>query len=174
MPVLVVGSEKNITALHPRLFAGRTSRSDIAVAAEAIRAANPHADLDRLTPGTVLSIPEDVGARTEGDLLLDQTVDEGLDALAANGRELLDHLIDQARARERESGAEHRSVAKTLRSKELTAAMRKQPGLRKDVEAARKAVDDEEAATKERASQLAGMRDEWLAELASLQELIKQ
>lgn len=173
MPVLVVGTEKNVAALRPRLFAGRMSPSDARAAVEAIRAANPHADLDRLTPGTVLSIPDGVGARTRGDLLLDQTVEEGLDALAANGRELLDELIEQARAHERESGAEHRAVAKTLRSKELTAAMRKQPGLRKDVAAARKAVDEEEAATKERASELARMRDEWLAELDSLHALVK-
>jgi hypothetical protein len=174
MPVLVVGTEKNFTALRPRLFARRVSMRDVREAAAAIRAANPNVNLDRLAPGIVLTIPEGVGARVSGDLSLDQSVPEAIDALAAEAGTVLDELVSAAKARAREEASERRSLAKALRSKEVQAAMRGEPALKRDVEAVRKAVDDEEAAAKERLAGVERARTEWLAEIDGLRALLNQ
>ena len=174
MPVLVVGTEKNFTALRPRLFTGRVSTRAAREVAAAIRAANPDVNLDRLRPGTVLTIPEGVGARVGGELSLDQSVPEAIGALAAEAATVLDELVAAAKAREREEASERRSLAKALRSKEVQAAMRGEPALKRDVEAVRKAVDEEEATAKERIAGVERARTEWLVEVDALNVLVKQ
>jgi hypothetical protein len=173
MPVLVVGTEKNFTALRPRLFTGRVSTRDAREVAAAIRDANPDVNLDRLTPGTVLTIPEGVGARVGRELSLDQSVPEAIGALATEARAVLDELVETAKAREREDASERRSLAKALRSKEVQAAMRREPALKRDVETVRKAVDDEESGAKGRLTSLEAARDEWLAEIDALSALLR-
>lgn len=174
MPVLVVGTEKNFAALRPRLFTGRVSTRDAREVAAAIREANPDVNLDRLTPGTVLTIPEGAGARVGRELSLDQSVPEALEELASEARTLLDELVAAAKAREREDAAERRLLAKALRSKEVQAAMRGEPALKRDVEAVRKAVDDEAATSEDRLARVDGARTEWFAELDSLRALVKR
>jgi hypothetical protein len=173
MPVLVVGTEKNFAALRPRLFTGRVSTRDAREVAAAIREANPDVNLDRLTPGTVLTIPEGAGARVVRELSLDQSVPEAVAAIAGEAGAVLDELVATVKAREREDAAERRSLAKALRSKEVQAAMRGEPALKRDVEVVRKAVDDEEAASKDRLARIDSARSEWLAELDSLHQLVK-
>jgi hypothetical protein len=174
MPVLVVGTEKNFAALRPRLFTGRVSTRDARGVAAAIRAANPDINLDRLEPGTVLTVPEGVGARVGRELSLDQSVPEALGALANEASAVLDELVAAAKAREREDASERRSLAKALRSKEVQAAMRQEPALKRDVEAVRKAVDDEEAGSKERLAGVERARKEWLAEIDELKALLHE
>ena len=168
MPVLVVGTEKTLAALRPRLFTGRVSTRDARELAAAIREANPDVNLDRLTPGTVLTIPEGAGARVGRELSLDQSVPEAIGALASEARTLLDELVTAAKAREREDSSERRSLAKVLRSKEVQAAMRGEPALKRDVETVRKAVDNEEAGAKDRIAGVERARAEWLGELDDL------
>ena len=108
MPVLVVGTEKNFAALRPRLFTGRVSTRDARAVAEAIRAANPDVDLDRLTPGTVLTVPECVGARMGRELSLDQTSPRRSARSSTQARAALDELVTAARA------ASARSLRATL------------------------------------------------------------
>ena len=58
MPVIIVGNEKNFTALRSRIFSGRVPTAAAQEVSDAIAAANPHVDLNKLEPGTVLTVPD--------------------------------------------------------------------------------------------------------------------
>jgi hypothetical protein len=173
MALLVVGTEKNFAALRPRLFEGRISTKVAGEVAEAIRASNPHADLDKLAPGTVLTIPDVPKVRVRGELSLDETTRSGIDSLVEAGRAALEQLAAAAADRERASAAERKELANALEMKELATAARKEPALRPDVESARAAVEQEEARARERAAALKKAQVDWSAELDELKTLVE-
>ena len=168
MAVLIVGTEKNFAALRPRLFEGRISSKAAGEVADAIRAANPHADLDKLAPGTVLRIPDTPRVSLRGDLSLDETTESAIEGLAEAGRAALEELAAAAAAREREITAERKALARALEAKELAAAMRAEPALKPDIEAARAAVEEEGERAKQRTPALKRALAEWTAELDAL------
>jgi hypothetical protein len=172
MPILVVGSEKNFAALRPRLFTGRVSPKAAGEVAAAIREANPHADLDKLEPGTVLTIPETAKVSVRGELSLGETVRAAVEGLSNAGKEALEELAATAAAREAEASEERKQLAKTLRSKELDGPIRQDKALAADIEAARTAVTEEELRSGERAAALDQARAEWTTELDALKGLL--
>jgi len=172
MPILVVGSEKNFAALRPRLFTGRVSPKAAGEVAAAIREANPHADLDKLEPGTVLTIPETAKVSVRGELSLGETVRAAVEGLSNAGKEALEELAATAAAREAEASEERKQLAKTLRSKELDGPIRQDKALAADIEAARTAVTEEEQRSGERAAALDQARAEWTTELDALKGLL--
>jgi hypothetical protein len=171
MPILVVGSEKNFAALRPRLFAGRVSPKAAGEVAAAIREANPHADLDKLAPGTVLTIPETAKVSVRGELSLGETVRTAIEGLSNAGKGALEQLTATAGARETEASEERKQLAKTLRSKELDAATRDDKALAADVDAAREAVAEQDKRAGERAAALEQAKAEWTQELDALKGL---
>ncbi len=172
MPVLVVGTEKNFTALRPRLFTGRVPTAAAREIKEAVAKANPDADLDDLQPGTVLTIPDAPRLAVRGDLSLDETPKRALEAVAVAGAQALEELAAAAQAAERERGAERKRLAAALDSRELDATMRKEAGLKRDVEATRAAVAEEEARANDRAAALKRAQSEWTEEMTALRELL--
>jgi hypothetical protein len=171
MPILVVGTEKNFAALRPRLFAGRVSPKAAGEVAAAIRAANPHADLDKLAPGTVLTIPEAANVSVRGELSLGETVRGAIEGLSNAGKSALEELAATAGAREAEASEERKQLAKTLRSKELDAT-RKDKALAADLDAARNAVAEEDKRGDERAAKLEQAKAEWTEELDAMKGLL--
>jgi hypothetical protein len=174
MPIVVVGTEKNFAALRPRLVAGRISTKAAGELAAAIRAANPHANLDKLTPGTVLTIPDAPNVKVRGELSLGDTLEGALEGLSNAGKTALAELTATAGEREGEAAKERKELAKTLASKELEAAGRKDQELAADLEATRKAVDEEDARAGERAAALEKAQGEWAGELDALKGLFDQ
>ena len=174
MPILVVGSEKNFAALRPRLFAGRVSPKAAGEVAAAIREANPHADLDKLAPGTVLTIPESDRVSVRGELSLGETVRAAVEGLSNAGRSALEELTATAAARESEASEERKQLAKTLRSKELEGPARQDKALAADLDATREAVAEEEKRSGERAAALDQAKAEWTQELDALKGLFNQ
>ena len=94
MPNLfVVGAERNLDSLADVVLRKRTAVATRTSALEAIRAANPGLDLDRIKPGTVLLLPDVKGVRpvvagepvhdTAGDLVA--RVKDGISALLIAG-----------------------------------------------------------------------------------------
>ena len=172
MPVLVVGTEKNFTALRPRLFTGKVSTAVAREIKEAVAQANPDVDLDDLQPGTVLTVPDAPRLSVRGELSLDETPKRALEAVGVAGAQALEELAAAAQAAERERAAERKRLAAALDSGELDAAMRKEAGLKADVEATRTALAEEEARAKDRAAALKRAHSEWTEEMTALRELL--
>jgi hypothetical protein len=172
MPVIVVGTEKNFAALRPRLTGGRVSATAAGELAAAVAAANPHADLEQLAPGTVLTIPAGApNVSIPGDISIDDATKTAIEGLVNQGTAALERLAAAAKERQSESRVERRALAKALATEEVVAAGRKDKTLGKDVAAARAAVEAEDAAAKDRAAALKKAQDVWAAELAALKAL---
>ncbi len=172
MPVIIVGSEKNFAALRPRLFSGRVPSAAVQEVTDAVAAANPHADLKALKPGTILTIPDSPHVAVSGDISLDDSTKELIDALAEAGADTLDDLVTTARAAERNAAAERKQLGAALSRPELDAAGKKDKALGDDLKAVKQAVDDDEKAAKQRATALDEARDSWKAELTALKGLL--
>jgi hypothetical protein len=172
MPVIVVGTEKNFAALRPRLVEGKVSTAAVSEISAAVRAANPHANLDRLEPGTVLTIPDDTPhVSVRGEVSLDDTTRAAIEGLANAGAASLEELVAAATAAEREATAERKALAKALEAKEIDAAVRRDKSLGPDVKAAQQAVADEDAAANDRAAALKKAQADWTSELEALKAL---
>jgi hypothetical protein len=177
MPTIVVGTEKNFSALRPVLFEGRVSAATAAGAAEAIKEANPQVDLDKLEPGTVLTVPEGVpGVKVEAEpAVVVSTGPEGpVGALPSRGKVELDALAAAAKARDAAARAERKRLDKAFDSPKLAAAMKRDKQLAADVESARNAMAEEEGKAKERAAELKKAQAEWQTGLASMQDALQQ
>ena len=177
MPTIVVGSEKNFSALRPVVFERRVSTDVAREATEAIKEANPHVDLDKLEPGTVITVPEGLpGVKVEPQPgVVVTTGPEGpVGALPSRGKVELDALAAAAKAREAATRNERKRLAKALDSPRLAAAMKRDEQLAADIEAARNAMAEEEAKAKERAAELKQAQSEWQAGLSALQDKLQQ
>src|SRR5262245_43661987 len=119
MPVLIVGSEKNVAALKSRLFKGRVSTAAVQEVTDAIAAANPNTDLKALTPGTILTVPDSPHLAVSGDISLDDSTKELIDAVAEAGSDTLDDLVTTAKAAERNAAAERKLLTATLARPDL-------------------------------------------------------
>jgi hypothetical protein len=169
MPVIVVGTEKNFAALRPRLIGGRVSTAAVSEIAAAVRAANPHADLDRLQPGTILTVPDDLPhVSVRGEVSLDDTTRGAIEGLANAGAAALEELVAAARTSESQGRTERKLLAKSLAGNEIDAAARKDKALGADVKATQQAIADEETQAKQRAAALKQAQADWSAELAAL------
>lgn len=173
MPTVVVGTEKNFTALRPLLFGDKVSAAVARDAKEALREANPHADLDKLQPGTVLTVPEGLpGVAAEPAPLLAGGFEDALVALSSRGKLELDGLSEAAKTRDAATRAERKQLTKALESESVAAAAKRDKELAADLSAAREGLDGEDARAKERAAELKRARAEWGAGLDSLAELL--
>jgi hypothetical protein len=172
MAVIVVGTEKNFAALRPRLFSGRVSNAALKETTEALAAANPDVDLEKLQPGTILTVPDLPHVKVEGDVSLDDTTKQLLEGLANAGASALEDLMATARKTESAAAAERKQLASALAGKDLEAAVRKDKTLGPDLKAAQDAVDEEENQAKERAAALDEARSDWNKELKALKVLL--
>jgi len=172
MPVIVVGTEKNFAALRPRLISGNVSAAAAREIAAAVRAANPHADLDRLEPGTILSVPDDLPhVSMRGEVSLDDTTRVAIEGLRNAGAAALEDIVAAARTREREAATERKLLAASLEDKDVVAAARKDKALGADVKAAGQAIADEGKEAKRRAAAIKKAQADWSAELAALKAI---
>jgi predicted nucleic acid-binding Zn-ribbon protein len=172
MPLIIVGTEKNVAALRPRLYSGRVSNSPHKETTEALAAANPHVDLEKLQPGAILTVPDLPHVSVKGDVSLDDSTKELLEGLANAGASALEDLVATARNTQSAAAAERKELAKTLASKDVDAAVRKDKTLGAEVKAAQDAVDEEEKRAKERAAALDEARSDWDKELKALKSLL--
>jgi hypothetical protein len=172
MPVIIVGTEKNFAALRTRLFSGRVSGARLQEVTAAVAEANPHADLNSLKPGTILTIPDSPHLSVSGDISLDDTTKELVDAVANGGSGALDDLVAAARVADRNAAAERKQVVATLARPELGEAAKKDQALSEDLKAVKKAVDDDEAQAKKRTAGLQEAAASWKSELESLKGLL--
>jgi len=172
MPVIIVGTEKNFAALRTRLFSGRVSNARLQEVTEAVAEANPHADLNSLKPGTILTIPDSPHLSVSGDISLDDSTKELIDAVANAGSAALDDLAATARVAERNAAAERKQLVATLARSELGEVAKKDQAFSEDLKAVKKAVDDDEAQAKQHTAALQEATTAWKSELELLKGLL--
>jgi hypothetical protein len=169
MPVIVVGAEKNFAALRRRLFSGSVSTKAAGEVSAAIQAANPHADLKALRPGTVLTIPDDLPhVAVGGDLSVDPTTRQVAVRIVTAGTTTLTELTSAVQSGAKDTAAARRRLAKTLSGQELTDAAAKDKAIAASLAAAQEALAAADAGAQARADALAQAQSEWNAELEAL------
>jgi hypothetical protein len=167
MPLLIVGDEENFAALRSRLFERRVSNAIAKRVADALKAANPHADLDNLRPGVVLTVPE-LPEIAIADLSLDDTVDRAVETLRADLAAAIEALQRSAAERAREAAAERKRILPLFDAEEVRAAAGRDDALAADLAAAQEAIEADAAAAKVRTTELKKAVEEWAAELDAL------
>jgi len=172
MPVIIVGNEKNFAALRSRIVSGRVSTAAAKEISEAIAAENPHANLDALEPGTILTVPDLPHVKVSGDISLDDTSKQVLAGIAQAGVDALEDIVAAARAAEKDAASERRQLTAALGAKELADAAKRDKDLDAQVKAVRKAVSDEEQLAKTRLTDVQAASAQWTAELKSLEGLL--
>jgi hypothetical protein len=172
MPIIVVGTEKTFAELGPRLFKGKVSDQDRREVAEAVVEANPHANLEELTPGTVLTVPDLPPIQARGALSLDETTTSSIEALAEAGVQTLGMLVAEAAAQEREQRDERARALEAMKAIDAMTERPKDRRLTKDLASARTALEEEDARAKERTATLQKAQNEWVAGLDELKERI--
>ena len=175
MAVIIVGNEKNFAGLRSRLFTGRVSTAVVHDVTEAIAAANPHADLNALTPGTVLTIPDLPKVNVSGNLSLDATTKEALARIAEQSGNVLEQLVATSHGVDRDDASERNALSSAFSGAQLNANVVGRvtdKDLVNDLKALRKAVSDEEKTAQARAAALQEASSAWSADLKTLQGML--
>lgn len=167
MATLVVGSEKNLKDLRPRLFDGKVTAAVAKRAGAAIADANPGVDVDALMPGTVLAIP-DLPELVLGPALADDALHDGLAGSDEQLRASLKALSKEAAVADRTERAERKKARAALGDPQVEDLAASDPELATEVEDARRALEAEDGAAKDRAAALDEAIAEWTAELDAL------
>jgi hypothetical protein len=172
MPIIVVDNETSFAELAPRLFRGKVSEQDRREVADAVREANPHTNLDELTPGTVLTVPDSSHVRGRGALSLDDTTTSSIEVLAELLTQTLEQLADAAAAEEAEQREERARALAAMNAIDAMTERPKDRRLTKDLASARKALEEEDGRASERAATLKKAQREWVVGLAELKERV--
>lgn len=173
MAVLVVGSEATFAALRPRLFGRRRVSPEAAEkVAAALRRANPHADLDALLPGTVLTIPDLEEVAVPDELALDDSVSQTVAAMHEAVLGTLNGVANDAEALGKDDMVRARHLLGTLKSSAVRKAVGDDHVLAGQVERAQRSVSEEDAGVKARLAAVARAREEWAGELDGLKGLL--
>jgi hypothetical protein len=168
MPIVVVGNEKNFAALRPRLFEEKVSSKTAGEVADQVQKANPHADLAKLTPGTVLTIPDSADVRLRGELSLDELTTKELKGVGDHGKALLAGIVTAADEREAKTREERARALESLDSIGTQTKKPREKGLTKELAAARKGLEEEDERAKQRKETLKLAQAEWTEGLDAL------
>jgi hypothetical protein len=138
MRTIVVGDEKNLAALRKRILDPGVTGSVRKGIDEELRAANPHLDLDRLSPGAVVVVPDVPGAAAgPDDEATTVTVLPGnLDAVLASAGGAATRAVDLGEAR--------KELVRQLGSSQLAKATKGDELLRAEVTRLNEAVAEEQ------------------------------
>jgi hypothetical protein len=174
MPMLVVGDEKNVAQLKSRLFRGRTSRTAVKTAREALAAANPEVDLDRLTPGMVLTVPDIPEIDVDADLSIGTVTTTPLDEVASRVGALLERTGAASAEVVKRSRADRTRTARVLDSAKVKSAVRGDKELGARVKAARDALDAEAEVEKQQSAATKKAIRQWSTDLDALRKLLPE
>jgi hypothetical protein len=169
MSVIVVGAEKNFAALRPRLLTGSISTKAAGEISAAIQAANPHADLKALAPGTVLTIPDDLPhVAVRGDLSLDPRSATTVTALVTDGDARISQLTSSGLDAAKAAATARKALVRSLGGAQLTDAASQDKAVAASLQAAQDALAAADAAAAARTAALQQAQTEWSGELAAL------
>ncbi len=166
MATLVVGSEKNLKDLRPRLFDGKVTAAVAKRAGAAIADANPHVDIDALMPGTVLAIP-DLPELVPGPALADDPLHGGLRGRRATAR-VAQSVEQGGRGRRPSRAGAAQEGTRGARRPQVAQPCRERSRARNRGRGRAARAQAEDGAAKDRAAALDEAIAEWTAELDAL------
>jgi len=173
MPVIVVGTEKNFAALRSRLFTRSVSSKVAGEVSAALQAANPHADLKTLAPGTVLFVPDDLPhVSVTGDLSLSGGATSGAADVLAAAEAAAEELVTAVKGRVRASAAARKQLTAAISRDQIAAATKRDKAIAAAVDATEEALREAEAADKESAVAVGETQSAWAAELEALKSVL--
>jgi hypothetical protein len=171
MPKLfVVGAQKTLAELAPALLRSRIPARVRDSALDAIRRANPGLDLDRITPGTVVLVPEVEGLRPA--LRETGPVDQVADDLVSQVRDGLEALVAAADAAEEARAAEKRDSQELLASSLVQRLSAQSAELAANVDSVRATHKRDDVDGRRQLAQLHEAAQEWGADLETLRSLL--
>jgi hypothetical protein len=169
MPNLfVVGAERNLEALADTVLRKRTAVATRESALEAIRAANPGLDLDRIDPGTVVLLPDVKGVRpvAAGEPVHDTTGD-----LVARVKEGVGALLAAAEGAEEQRRLERQEADEVFGDPAVKKLSSKVPELVANLKSVRKSLSGEDAEAEQGLESLRQSADGWATDLETLGSL---
>lgn len=170
MERLIVGAEKNLTQLQPRLFRGGMSKEATAAARKALQDANPQLDLDRLKPGVVINVPDEHDFRVQGDAKFDEVTTVG--AITELFAEALEETSATSTRLLKDAKAGRTRVSRLLRSKTVAKAAKEDPKLAIEIERVQAAVAAQEALDKARGASAKKAFRQWAKDLDEVRALL--
>jgi hypothetical protein len=172
--VLVVGKQKSFKDLQSLLFSqGTVSSAAAKRVRDALVEANPHADLSRLRPGLVLTLPDVPEIQAIPDLSLGDTVQSSLDDLVSELTRAVNAAVEAFDA----ADAEELRAVQDAQSAVREDVVRQQASAFDEAAAAlgeaESALKNAEAAINERAALRMVVVREWSDEIQTLRALAR-
>ncbi len=171
MAVMIVGAEKNLSQLKSRLFKGRVSNASFSKVAEAVRRANPQVDLDRLAPGTVLTIPEMPEVHVRGDLSVDEITKAAIDQVSEQFNAALQSVGNASSARAKAAKARRTRASRAIESASVKKEARSNKELGAEVKAVKQAIAAQQEVDKRNSALTKQAIRQWSKDLEDLRSL---
>ena len=166
MRMIVIDKGTDLQGLTARLL-GTADASESAV--QNLQRLNPHLDLNRLTPGAVVLVPDQPGLR-DGEST--SVGGDGFASFAQAASAALELGAARVRSGHDARLAEQKDVQAVLKSPLLKRALESDPDLRKQLDALAQGFKDDQQAAKDSDKAMKALLGESAAELAVLAKLL--
>jgi len=168
MRLVVISQATDLQALRKTLFTASQPAATTAAALERVKALNPHVDLQRLAPGTVLVLPDLPSMNPSHSRSLGGDAFAGLATEATNG---LKAAVQRARAGADGSAADRSDVTAALRLAAVKRIVESDPTFSRQLEAAGARASADQKQAQVAAAAVEKLAAQTAAELAKLAKL---
>jgi hypothetical protein len=168
--MLVIKQDTNLETLRDQLLVKRVSEDKAATAIDSLQKLNPHVDLKKLTPGTVLLVPETTSFKlSASDPMANDVVGE-FQQLVRSGFEAAAAKLKNANDAGSAADAEVAAVLKTAAVKRI---LESDAELKEQAEEALNGFKEDQEQGEQAAQSLERAAKGALAELAALSKLLR-
>ncbi|HEY4304648.1 MAG TPA: hypothetical protein VGM82_09285 [Gemmatimonadaceae bacterium] len=144
MRILVTDKTTTLASLQSQVVNAKLNTDQSAAAIATLQTLNPHVDLAKLAPGTVLFVPDAPDFQQTGT---DSTFDDVLGDFQKMVKSALDSATSRANAASDAINAESADVTKTLKSAAFKKVLTSNPDLQAAVDSANADIKDDKAAS---------------------------
>jgi hypothetical protein len=167
MRMIVIHQATDLSALSARLLGGAAAGRDAGL--QQLQRLNPHVDLKRIAPGTVLFVPDTPGFRRDETSSVSRHVVEAF-------RTQLGNALESTSARVREGhealARDRQEVSAALKGAAVKRLVESDPDLAPQIESAMRVFRDDQQRAKQSEKQLQQLHEGALAELDALAKLL--
>lgn len=166
MRVIVIDKKTDLRALRSRLLGDKAGSGS---ALDKLKNLNPHVDFKKIEPGTVLLIPNAPGFRDAESF---SVTGDAFDALREQMLASVDDAASRLRGGYEALLTEQKEVAVVLKSAALKRAIKADPDLKPQIEAATQVFKHDQQQARDAEKTMQTLQEQAAAELASLTQLL--